>query len=148
MNEKEKSFGSLGKSGIKPDLTRPDPDILEAFESPFENSDEHRRSTGVVHIEAPEFTCICPVTGQPDFGTILISYKPWRLCVESKSLKLYLGGFRQYGIFHESFVNLLSKTMVELLDPIWLKVEGRFNARGGISFRPVVKYKKASLTGR
>ena len=78
----------------------PTPSLLETFTSPFDE-----KIMGTVHIEAPEFTSLCPITGQPDFATIVIDYKPVIYCVESKSLKLYLGSFRMHGEFHESCVN-------------------------------------------
>jgi 7-cyano-7-deazaguanine reductase len=81
----------------------------------------------------PEFTAVCPKTGQPDFGTIRISYVPERLCVELKSLKLYLQEFRGRGIFYEDVVNVILDDLVEAVQPRRMTVEGDFHVRGGIS---------------
>jgi len=91
-------------------------------------------------INAPEFTCLCPKTGQPDFGTIVIDYRPGDWCVESKSLKLYLMSFRMEGSFHEECVYTIGTALVELLHPHALSVEGLFGARGGIAFHPTYRY--------
>ena len=86
----------------------------------------------VVRFECPEFTALCPKTGQPDFACIRIWYKPTALCVELKALKMYLWGFRQEGHFHEQVTNMILADLVKLLDPKWLMVEGDFWVRGGI----------------
>ena len=86
----------------------------------------------VVELETDEFTCLCPVTGQPDFAGIRIRYVPDELILESKSLKLYLWSFRDEGIFHEHFANVLLDDLVSALAPRWCEVEACFNARGGI----------------
>jgi 7-cyano-7-deazaguanine reductase len=98
--------------------------------------------TGTIHIECPEFTCLCPLTGQPDFARIVIDYQPDQLCVESKSLKLYLGSFRMFGEFHEAGVNRICNDLVKLLEPVSLTVRGEFTPRGGIPFWPTAEYKK------
>ncbi len=85
-----------------------------------------------IHFECPEFTCLCPRTGQPDFATIRISYIPDRACVELKSLKLYLWSFRNEGAFHEAVVNRILDDLVEALSPRRMSVEGDFFVRGGI----------------
>ena len=100
---------------------------LEAF--PNRNPD--RRYT--VTMVCPEFTCVCPLTGQPDFGTITIHYIPDRKILESKSLKLYLWSYRQEGTFHEHVTNRILDDVVAVLDPWYCRVTGAFNARGGIS---------------
>jgi 7-cyano-7-deazaguanine reductase len=87
----------------------------------------------LVQHTCPEFTAVCPKTGQPDFGTIRISYVPDRLCVELKSLKLYLQGFRNRGIFYEDVVNVILDDLVEAVGPRRMTVEGDFHVRGGIS---------------
>jgi 7-cyano-7-deazaguanine reductase len=102
---------------------------------------------GTVHIEAPEFTSLCPITGQPDFGTIVIDYQPRHRCVESKSLKLYLGAFRQKGVFQENIVNTIANDLVTLLEPETLNVEGRFTARGGIELTPRASYQRNNSKG-
>jgi 7-cyano-7-deazaguanine reductase len=112
--------------------------MLERFESPFAKAPTG--GIGTLHIESPEFTSLCPLTGQPDFATIVIDYRPGLWCVESKALKLYLMSFRNAGEFHEACVNRIAGDLIELLDPIFLKVEGRFTPRGGIPFWPKVTY--------
>ncbi len=97
----------------------------------FPNRNPGRRYT--VTMVCPEFTCVCPLTGQPDFGTITIHYVPDRKILESKSLKLYLWSFRQEGTFHEHVTNRLLDDVVAVLEPWYCKVTGAFNARGGIS---------------
>jgi 7-cyano-7-deazaguanine reductase len=90
------------------------------------------RDYTIVHT-CPEFTAVCPMTGQPDFGTIRITYVPDRLCVELKSLKLYLFGFRNQGIFYEQATNVILDDLVQAVRPRRMTVEGEFNVRGGIS---------------
>jgi 7-cyano-7-deazaguanine reductase len=120
---------------------KPDPALLEAFPNPFaDRLVNPHMVTGTIHIEAPEFTSLCPITGQPDFATIVIDYRPREKCVESKSLKLYLGGFRMAGEFHESCVSRIANDLITLLDPHYIKVEGRFTPRGGIPFWPTAEY--------
>ena len=119
----------------------PDAGLLEAFPSPFACKELNPAGcTGTLHIECPEFTCLCPMTGQPDFGTIIIDYQPDKLCVESKSLKLYLGSFRMHGEFHEAGVNRICNDLVKLLNPVSLTVKGQFTPRGGIPFWPSAEY--------
>ena len=121
---------------------KPDAALLDTFASPFGTFRDQGPSTGMVHIEAPEFTSLCPLTGQPDFATIVIDYIPAALCVESKSLKLYLGSFRMHGEFHEACIARIAADLSTLLKPLYLKVEGRFTPRGGIPFWPTVVYGK------
>lgn len=99
---------------------------LETFPNPRPGRDYE------ISFECPEFTCICPRTGQPDFATIRIRYTPDRLCVELKSLKLYLWSFRDEGHFHEDVTNRILDDLVALLDPREMTVIGDFNVRGGI----------------
>lgn len=94
----------------------------------------------------PEFTAVCPKTGQPDFGTIRISYVPGRTCVELKSLKLYLQSFRDRGIFYEAVTNVILDDLVKALAPLSMTVEGDFRPRGGIS--SVVRATHAARSGR
>jgi 7-cyano-7-deazaguanine reductase len=86
----------------------------------------------LVTLETSEFTCVCPMTGQPDFATIIVHYVPDQKIVESKSFKLYLWSFRDEGVFHEHVINQIRDDLVAALDPHWLKVTGTFNIRGGI----------------
>ena len=85
-----------------------------------------------IRFETDEFTCLCPMTGQPDFARLRITYVPDQLCVESKSLKLYLWSYRDRGAFHEAVTNQILDDLVALLAPTWLQVEGDFLIRGGI----------------
>jgi 7-cyano-7-deazaguanine reductase len=85
-----------------------------------------------IRFHCPEFTCLCPLTGQPDFATMRIRYVPAQLCVELKSLKLYLWSFRDEGHFHEDVTNRILDDLVEAIEPRWIEVEGDFYIRGGI----------------
>lgn len=110
------------------------PDMLEVFDN------KHPEKDYLVTFECPEFTSLCPKTGQPDFGHITISYIPDQLMVESKSLKLYLFSFRNHGDFHEDCVNIIMKDLVRLMKPRYLEVKGDFMPRGGISIVPFANY--------
>ncbi|HEY9793262.1 MAG TPA: preQ(1) synthase [Candidatus Obscuribacterales bacterium] len=122
----------------------PDASVLESVANPFADPQHNPHAVnGSIHIEAPEFTSLCPITGQPDFATIVIDYVPDKKCVESKSLKLYLGRFRQFGEFHEACVNRIANDLITVIDPLYIKVEGRFTPRGGIPLWPVAEYRKA-----
>ncbi len=90
----------------------------------------------------PEFTSLCPITGQPDFATVTISYVPDVKMVESKSLKLYLFSFRNHGDFHEDCMNIIMKDLIKLMDPRYIEVWGKFTPRGGISIDPYCNYGK------
>ena len=94
----------------------------------------------LVRLLCPEFTSLCPKTGQPDFARLSISYVPDNYLVESKSLKLYLFSFRNHGDFHEDVVNIIKNDLVRLLAPLYLEVLGHFNPRGGISIYPFANY--------
>ena len=108
------------------------PEILETFEN------RHTDMDCMVRFNCPEFTSLCPITGQPDFAAIYINYIPDRLMVESKSLKIYMFGFRNHGAFHEDCVNTILKDLRKLLDPRFIEVQGKFTPRGGISIDPYV----------
>ena len=110
------------------------PEVLEAFVN------KHPGNDYWVRFNCPEFTSLCPITGQPDFASIYISYIPDLLCVESKSLKLYLFSYRNHGDFHENCINTIGKDLVELLNPRYLEVWGKFTPRGGISIDPYYNY--------
>lgn len=109
---------------------------METFPNP-----EPRRDYNI-RIECPEFTCLCPKTGQPDFATIIIDYVPDALCVELKSLKQYLWSFRDEGHFHEKVTNKIADDLIKLLDPRKLRLEAKFNVRGGIYTTVVVDHEK------
>ena len=106
----------------------------------FPNQHPGRRYT--VTLVCSEFTCMCPITGQPDFATITIRYIPDQRIVESKSLKLYLWSYRDEGTFHEHVTNQILEDLVEALDPIYCHVTGAFNVRGGISITVDAEYEK------
>ena len=110
------------------------PDVLETFEN------LHQENDYFVKFNCPEFTSLCPITGQPDFATIYISYVPDIRMVESKSLKLYLFSFREHGDFHEDVVNIIMKDLIKLMDPKYIEVWGKFVPRGGISIDPYCNY--------
>ncbi len=106
----------------------------------FPNTHPGRRY--LVTLECPEFTCVCPMTGQPDFATIIIRYIPDQRILESKSLKLYLWSYRNEGVFHEHVVNHILDDLVEALKPLYCQVVGKFNVRGGISITVEAKYER------
>ena len=110
------------------------PSVLETFPN------KHPENEYLVTFDCPEFTTLCPKTGQPDFGHLYISYIPRERMVESKSLKLYLFSFRNHGDFHEDCVNIIMKDLVALMDPKYLEVTGYFMPRGGISNYPFANY--------
>lgn len=134
MREKE-NLTKLG-SGKTEYKTEYDPSVLESF------SNKHPGNDYFVKFNCPEFTSLCPITGQPDFATIIISYVPDQKLVESKSLKLYLFTFRNHGDFHEDVVNVIMKDLIALLDPKYIEVWGRFLPRGGLSIDPYCNYGK------
>jgi 7-cyano-7-deazaguanine reductase len=109
----------------------PDRDVLETFYNPEPGS------PWAVSLLCSEFTSLCPVTGQPDYGRLRIEYVPDQLCVESKSLKLYLVGYRNHGTFHEACVNQVADDLSAKLSPRYLRVYGDFHPRGGIAIRPL-----------
>jgi 7-cyano-7-deazaguanine reductase len=111
-----------------------DPSILERFEN------KHQENDYFVKFNCPEFTSLCPITSQPDFATIYISYIPDKICVESKSLKLYLFSFRNHGDFHEDVVNVILNDLKNLLNPRYIEVWGKFLPRGGISIDPYANW--------
>ena len=110
------------------------PEVLETFVS------KHPENEYLVTLDCPEFTTLCPKTGQPDFGHIIISYIPRERMVESKSLKLYLFSFRNHGDFHEDCVNIIMNDLIKLMDPKYIEVVGLFRPRGGISILPFANH--------
>ena len=110
------------------------PEVLEAFDNRHPDNDYW------VRFNCPEFTSLCPITGQPDFAEIVISYIPDRRMVESKSLKLYLFSFRNHGDFHEDCVNIIMKDLIKLMDPKYIEGTGLCTPRGGISIHPYANY--------
>ncbi len=128
MLQRNKGLTLLGRKVRRPTKK------LEAFPN------KHRGRNYEVILETQEFTALCPVTGQPDFGTIAISYVPDRLIVESKSLKLYLWSFRQEGHFHEEVVNRILDDLVRAVHPRKMQVRGEFRSRGGITITVIADY--------
>lgn len=108
--------------------------LLEVFENQFPDRPYS------IEIRCPEFTSVCPKTGQPDFGTLIFTYVPHRLCIELKSLKLYLQRFRNEGIFYEHVTNFILDDLVRVIQPRRAVLEAQFTPRGGISSRIVVEY--------
>jgi len=106
--------------------TKPSPD-LQTFPNPAPGRDY------TISFDCPEFTCLCPLTGQPDFAAFTIEYIPDRLCLETKALKLYLWSFRDEGAFHEAVTNRILDDLVAACQPRWMRVTGEFRVRGGIT---------------
>lgn len=105
----------------------------------FDNPNPERDFT--IRIDVPEFTCLCPKTGQPDFATFLIEYIPEQFCVELKSLKLYMWSFRDEGAFHEAVTNQILNDLVKATSPRFMRLTGKFNVRGGIYTDVVVEHR-------
>ena len=131
--EELKDITLLGNQNVKYEFGY-NPEVLEVFDN------KHPGNDYFVKFNCPEFTSLCPITGQPDFATIYISYIPGEKMVESKSLKLYLFSFRNHGDFHEDCMNVIMKDLVELMDPKYVEVWGKFTPRGGISIDPYCNY--------
>ena len=133
MNSREsEGLVSLGKKSEYP--TDYAPQVLETFVN------KHPGNDYWVRFNCPEFTSLCPITGQPDFAEIRISYIPDIRMVESKSLKLYLFSFRNHGDFHEDCINIIMKDLIKVMDPKYIEVTGFFTPRGGISIDPYCNY--------
>jgi len=129
---KEEGLKSLGaKTKYSMDYA---PEVLETF------NNKHPDNDYWVQFNCPEFTSLCPITGQPDFAEIKIMYIPAEKMVESKSLKLYLFSFRNHGDFHEDCVNIIMKDLVRLMHPKYIEVVGLFTPRGGVSIFPYANY--------
>ena len=109
---------------------------LQTFRNPAPGRDYR------IHMEIPEFTCLCPVTGQPDFATLVLDYVPVRICVELKSLKLYAWSYRDQGAFHEAVANRILDDLVRATRPRYLRVTARFNVRGGIFTTVIAEHRK------
>lgn len=131
--EELKGVTLLGNTAVKYPVEY-SPGILETFDN------KHPENEYLVTFNCPEFTSLCPKTGQPDFARIVISYIPRVKMVESKSLKLYLFSFRNHGDFHEDCVNVIMKDLIALMDPKYIEVTGIFTPRGGISIYPFANY--------
>ena len=132
MDRKKENLKLLGKDTHYCDQYAPE--VLETFENMNKENDYW------VQFNCPEFTTLCPITGQPDFAEIKIAYIPDERMVESKSLKLYLFSFRNHGDFHEDSVNIIMKDLIKLMDPKYIEVLGLVVPRGGISIYPYANY--------
>ncbi len=124
MSKTPKAPPQLGRATALP--ASPDEATLDRVPNP------HPGTAYLARFTFPEFTSICPVTGQPDFGHLVIDYVPGKWLIESKSLKLYLNSFRNHGAFHEDVTVTIAKKLVALLSPKWLRIGGYFNPRGGM----------------
>jgi 7-cyano-7-deazaguanine reductase len=113
---------------------------LETFPNPAPQRDFH------IHMEIPEFTCLCPKTGQPDFATLILDYIPDRTCVELKSLKLYIWSFRNTGCFHEDVTNRILDDLANATQPRYMRLTARFYVRGGIFTTVVAEHRQAGWT--
>jgi len=113
---------------------------LETFDNPSPERDY------TIRMEIPEFTCLCPRTGQPDFATLHLAYVPDRLCVELKSLKLYIWSYRNEGAFHEAVTNRIADDLVDTLAPRYLRLAAAFRVRGGISTTVVAEHRDPGWT--
>jgi len=127
MDQEGNEALSLLKACEKKYPTSPEEAKLEVFENKYSSRDYE------IEFDCPEFTSLCPVTSQPDFGAITIRYIADKLCVESKSLKLYLYSFRNHNSFHEEVVNMILTDFLEIAKPRWIEVVGKFRPRGGIA---------------
>ncbi|HEX6103885.1 MAG TPA: preQ(1) synthase [Alphaproteobacteria bacterium] len=124
MNETYEKLTQLGRKAELPES--PEKAVLEFVPNP------HPGTVYLVRFAAPEFTSLCPITGQPDFAHLVIDYVPKERLIESKSLKLFLGSFRNHGAFHEDCTVGIAKRLMEELDPVWLRIGGYWYPRGGI----------------
>ena len=120
---------------VAPMTTKPSKD-LDTFDNPMPERDYP------IRIDVPEFTCLCPKTGQPDFATFHIEYVADQRCVELKSLKLYMWSFREEGHFHEKVTNMILDDLVKATQPRFMRLTGKFNVRGGIYTTVVVEHRK------
>jgi 7-cyano-7-deazaguanine reductase len=134
LERRKEGLKSLGKKTEY--KTNYAPEVLETFKN------KHPENDYWVKFNCPEFTSLCPITGQPDFAEIKINYIPDEKMVESKSLKLYLFSFRNHGDFHEDCVNIIMKDLIKLMQPKYIEVTGLFSPRGGISIYPWANYGK------
>ena len=109
---------------------------LETFDNPYPERDYH------IHMEVPEFTCLCPKTGQPDFATLILDYIPDRKCVELKSLKMYMWSYRNEGAFHEAVTNHILNDLAAATEPRFMRLTAKFYVRGGIFTNVVAEHRK------
>jgi len=122
--------------GLQSDVRRMKTPVIEVWENQYPDKDY------TINLDIPEFTCICPKTGLPDFASIRVEYSPLKSCVELKSFKMYTIFYRAVGIFHEHLINRMVDDLTSACNPRWLKVTGQFNPRGGITTTVTREYKK------
>lgn len=122
--------------GLQEDIRQLQASQIEVWKNQYPDKDY------TVHLEVPEFTCLCPKTGLPDFATIHIQYTPGKWCVELKSFKYYIFSYRELGIFHEHAVNKILEDFVKACHPRWVKITGEFNMRGGIKTTISAEYRQ------
>jgi len=128
------------------EIKRGQREIQESKLEVFENKNRHRDYQ--ITISSPEFTCLCPMTGYPDFGTITIKYIPEEFCLELKSVKLYINKFRDQGIFHEEVVNKILDDLVAVCKPRWMEVHGDYNPRGNVKTIVRAEYRAQGFKGK
>ncbi len=121
-------------------MPTPPAKTLETFPNPAPQRDFH------IHMEIPEFTCLCPKTGQPDFATLLLDYIPEETCVELKSLKLYIWSFRDTGCFHEDVTNRILDDLASATQPRFMRLTARFYVRGGVFTTVIAEHRKPGWT--
>lgn len=121
-------------------MNKPPAETLETFPNPAPQRDYH------IHMEIPEFTCLCPKTGQPDFATLLLDYIPDQACIELKSLKLYIWSFRNSGCFHEDVTNRILDDLASATRPRYMRLTARFYVRGGIFTTVVAEHRQPGWT--
>ena len=131
MNERK-----LGYEGLQKNIRRLKTPAIEVWQNKYADKEY------AINLQIPEFTCICPKTGLPDFATIRIEYSPDKYCIELKSFKMYTIYYRNLGIFHEHVVNKMLEDLVRAARPRWLKIIGEFNPRGGIKTVVTAEYKR------
>ncbi|MDQ7783350.1 MAG: preQ(1) synthase [Desulfomonilaceae bacterium] len=139
-NDQFKDLSLLG-AGPTSLPQKPEEAVLESFPNRYPKRDY------TIEFTCPEFTSLCPLTKQPDFARIIITYIPDRKCLESKSLKFYLGSFRNVGMFHEEITNRILDDLVAACEPRWARVRGLMNPRGGISIEVTAEYGKPGYRG-
>jgi len=128
------------QSAARPRITATGVPILKTFPNPYPDREYE------IEINCPEFTSVCPKTGQPDFGEMLITYAPLKRCIELKSLKLYLQQYRNTGIFYEAATNRILNDLVMACSPRWMKVVSQWRPRGGITTKVTARYTKEEVS--
>ena len=128
--------------GLQKDIRNLKTPAIEVWENKYPDK------AYAVNLEIPEFTCICPKTGLPDFAVITIEYSPRKYCIELKSLKMYTIFYRNVGVFHEHLINKMLEDFVRAAKPRWVKIKGVFNPRGGITTTVIGEYKTKNLKKR